>query len=138
MVKKYKSRQGAGPSKRQLKVNEVIRRTLSDIFVRGDLYDPELAQFNITICEVNASPDLRNATVYFFPLGGNDAELARKLLNKNKREIRFQLTKCIELKYSPQLNFEIDRTYDNIDKTYRLLSQERVLQDTRPSGEDDG
>jgi ribosome-binding factor A len=78
MKKKNKSSAHVGASQRQLKVGEVLRRTLSDIFIRRDLYDPELSEFNITITEVTVSPDLRNATVYFLPLGGQNASVALK------------------------------------------------------------
>jgi ribosome-binding factor A len=66
-------------------------------------------------------------------LGGQNASVALKLLNKNKGEIRFQLTKSVALKFSPDLKFSIDQTFDNIEKTQKLLSGERVMQDVNPS-----
>ncbi|MEO0915122.1 MAG: ribosome-binding factor A, partial [Pseudomonadota bacterium] len=63
-----------GPSQRQLRVGELIRRTLSDVLMRGDLHDPELEGVSITVGEVQPSPDLRQARVHVMPLGGGDLE----------------------------------------------------------------
>ena len=67
---KTRSHQNIGPSQRQLKVGEVIRRTLSEILARGEIHDPKLNQISITVSEVSVSPDLQIATVYVMPLGG--------------------------------------------------------------------
>jgi len=72
-----KRHEGAGPSQRQLRVAELIRRALSDVLARGDLFDPDLAGKSITVGEVRTSPDLKIATVYVLPLGGEDTELAQ-------------------------------------------------------------
>lgn len=136
MKKKHPTGSFIGPSQRQLKVGEILRRSLSDIFLRGDLHDVALSRFNITIGEVRVSPDLRNATVYFLPLGGEYAEEARKLLNKNKKEIRFQLSKKIALKFSPDLVFQIDHTFDNVEQSQKLFSNEKFLQDIQSSSND--
>lgn len=118
-----------GRSQRQLRVGEVIRRALSDVFARGDLHDPELSNHSITVSEVRASPDLRTATVFVLPLGGLNTEEVIELLNKNRREIRHIVTKSIHLKYSPQLKFVADDVYDRMDATRSLLNSERVRRD---------
>ena len=69
---------GPGPSQRQLRVGELIRRTLSDVLARGDVHDPDLGRMSITVGEVRTSPDLKVATVYVLPLGGEDAEAAAR------------------------------------------------------------
>ena len=73
---------GNGPSQRQLRVGELIRRTLSDVLLRGDVHDPDLNRFSITVGEVRTSPDLKVATAYVLPLGGNDAEEALAALRE--------------------------------------------------------
>lgn len=121
--------QGHGPSQRQLRVGELIRRTLSDVLARGDVHDPDLNRLSITVGEVRATPDLKLATAYVLPLGGGDADGAIAVLNRNKAEIRRQLSKQMTLKYAPDLRFVIDETFDKMDETRRLLSQDQVRRD---------
>ena len=65
-----RSSPGTGPSQRQLRVGELIRRTLSETLSRQEIHDPDLNRMSITVGEVRVSPDLRIATVYALPLGG--------------------------------------------------------------------
>lgn len=119
----------SGPSQRQLRVGELIRRTLADLLLRGDLHDPDLAGASITVGEVRTSPDLRVATVFVLPLGGNDADRILAALNRARNEIRRNLTREIRLKFSPELRFVLDETFDQMDRTREMLSQERVQRD---------
>ena len=119
----------AGPSQRQLRVGELIRRTLSDILLRGDLHDPDLAGVSITVGEVRTSPDLRVATVYVLPLGGRNAETILAALNRARSEIRRALTREVRLKHSPELRFVIDESFDRMDRTREMLANERVRRD---------
>ena len=89
-----------GPSQRQLRVGELIRRTLSEILTRGEVHDPDLGRMSITVGEVRTSPELR------------------RLVTKN-----------LTLKFSPDLKFLADDTFDRMDATRRLLDQEQVKQD---------
>ncbi len=123
-----------GPSQRQLRVGEMLRRAISEILARGDLYDPDLANVSITVGEVRTSPDLKNATVFVYPLGGKNAENMVAALNKSSGEVRYALTKNITLKHSPKIKFMLDTTFDQMDDTRRLLSQENV---TRDLGDDE-
>ncbi|KAG1649663.1 Ribosome-binding factor A [Nymphon striatum] len=84
---------GAGPSQRQLRVGELIRRTLSEILNRGEIHDPDLNRMSITVSEVRVTPDLRIATAFVLPLGGKDKEEAIEALARNKGEIRHTITK---------------------------------------------
>ncbi|MBL9055033.1 MAG: ribosome-binding factor A, partial [Rhodobacteraceae bacterium] len=65
------SHAGDGPSQRQLRVGELIRRTLSDVLNRADIHDPELNRMSITVGEVRLSTDLKVATAYVMPLMGS-------------------------------------------------------------------
>lgn len=123
-----------GPSQRQLRVGEMLRRAISDVLARGDLYDPDLANASITVGEVRTSPDLKNATVFVYPLGGQNAENVVAALNRNSGEVRYALNKNIALKYSPKIKFVIDTTFDQMDETRRLLNQDNV---TRDLGDDE-
>ncbi len=118
-----------GPSQRQLRVGEMLRRSISDILARGDLYDPDLANISITVGEVRTSPDLKNATVFVYPLGGQNAKDMVIALNKSSGEVRYALTKNVTLKHSPKLKFMLDTTFDQMDETSRLLNQTNVTRD---------
>lgn len=126
---KQRSSEGRGPSQRQLRVAELIRRTLSEILVRGEVHDPDLNRMSITVGEVRTSPDLRVATAFVLPLGGNDAEGALSALRRNRHEIRRLVNKALTLKFSPELRFAIDDTFDRMDHTRRLFEQEDVRRD---------
>jgi ribosome-binding factor A len=127
--------EGRGPSQRQLKVGELIRRTLSDLLMRGDLHDPELDRFSITVSEAQVSPDLRHADIYVMPLGGVGEEEVLELLNQRRHAIRRALTREVQLKYSPELRFRKDRTFDRMDETRRLLDSDAVRRDLNREGD---
>ena len=126
---KNKFYSGPGPSQRQLRVGELIRRTLSEVLARGDIHDPELNRVSVTVGEVSASPDLKVATAYVCPLGGQGGENLIALLAKNKSEIRRAISKELILKFTPDLRFRLDETFDRMDETRRLFSQDAVRQD---------
>lgn len=120
---------GAGPSQRQLRVGELIRRTLADVLNRGDIHDPDLNRMSITVSEVRTSPDLKIATVFVLPLGGEKRKEAIEALARNKGELRRALSKEMTMKYSPDLRFLLDESFDRMDETSRLLRQENVRRD---------
>lgn len=119
----------AGPSQRQLRVGELIRRTLSDVLTRGDVHDPDLNRMSITVSEVRTSPDLKVATAFVLPLGGQGREAAIEALRRNTSELRRAIAKSVSLKFSPQIRFQIDESFDRMDDTRRLLNQDDVRRD---------
>ncbi|GGL57044.1 30S ribosome-binding factor RbfA [Wenxinia marina] len=123
------SRSGSTPSQRQLRVGELIRRTLSDVLMRGDVHDPDLQATSITVGEVTVTPDLKIATAYVLPLGGRNAEGILGALRRNKAELRHQVAKAMSLKFAPDLKFALDETFDRMDETRRMLSEDRVRRD---------
>ena len=126
---KNKFHDGPGPSQRQLRVGELIRRTLSDVLARGDVHDPDLTRMPITVGEVRTSPDLKIATAYVLPLGGEGQDEVLKLLARNKGELRRAVSKKLTLKYAPDLRFQLDETFDRMDDTRRLFAQDVVRED---------
>ena len=126
---KSKFKDGTEPSQRQLRVGELIRRALSDILMQGAIHDPDLNRISVTVSEVTASPDLKIATAYVCPLGGQGGDDLISLLAKNKSEIRKLISKKLMLKYTPDLRFRIDETFDRMDETRRLFTQENVKRD---------
>lgn len=129
--------EGSGPSQRQLRVGELIRRTLSTVLARGEVHDPELNGMSITVGEVRTSPDLKIATVYVMPLGGGGREDAIQALKRNRGELRRALMKDMTLKYAPDLRFVIDETFDQMDETRRLFDDETVKRDVAASDAED-
>ncbi len=125
----------AGPSQRQLRVGEIVRRALAEVFARGDLHDPDLTKRNLTFTEARPSPDLKNVTVYVAPLGGKDEAGALKALRRNTAEIRRALAKSVQLKYAPDLKFVIDKTFDRMQEADRLFANERVRRDVEAGRE---
>lgn len=134
---KNKFHDGPGPSQRQLRVGELIRRTLSEVLARGDIHDPDLNRLSITVGEVTTSPDLRIATAYVLPLGGTGQEDVLQLLARNRGELRRVIGKKVGLKFTPDLRFRIDETFDRLDETRRLFAQDDVRRDVDADDQDD-
>ncbi len=128
--------EGSGPTQRQLRVGETVRRALSDVLARGDVHDTDLNRLSITVGEVRMSPDLKIATAYVLPLGGEGQDEVLKLLARNKNELRRQVAKKLTLKFSPDLRFQLDRTFDQMDDTRRMMNQDVVRRDADAPDED--
>ena len=129
-----KRRPTRGPSQRQLKAGELIRRALADIINREDIRDPALKGVSITISEVRASPDLKNATVFAAPLGGDvdDPEAAEEVilgLNRSARFLRGRLGHYMEMKSTPRLKFVRDTSFDTADAMNRVFNRPDVARD---------
>ncbi|MEO0831172.1 MAG: 30S ribosome-binding factor RbfA [Pseudomonadota bacterium] len=120
---------GPGPSQRQLRVAELIRRRLSDVLNHGDIHDPDLNRMSITVGEVTCSPDLKVATAYVLPLGGDHRDEALDALRRNRSEIRRTVGKGLALKFSPEIRFQIDETFDRLDTTREMFADENVRRD---------
>lgn len=118
-----------GPTQRQLRVGELIRRTLSDLLMRGEIHDDEVNRLNITVSEARITSDMRVATIYVLPLGGKGKEAAVKALARNAHEIRRTLGKVAKLKHTPELRFMADETFDRMDETRALLDRDEVKRD---------
>ncbi|NCU19396.1 30S ribosome-binding factor RbfA, partial [Candidatus Falkowbacteria bacterium] len=112
-------------------------RTLSDVLLRGDVHDPDLNRISITVGEVRTSPDLKVATAYVAPLGGEGADDMLKALRRNKGELRHLVAKGLTLKFAPELRFQIDETFDRLDETRRMFADERVQRDIAQPDSDD-
>ena len=126
---KNSNRDGKAPSQRMLRVGEQFRRILSEVLQRGDVHDEDLSRMSITVGEVRMSPDLRIATAFVLPLGGQGKDEALEALRRNRHEIRHLVVKGGSMKFAPELRFQIDGTFDQMDATRALLTEDHVRQD---------
>lgn len=131
------SRSNLGPSQRQLRVGEMLRHALSEILLRGDIRDPDLAGVSVTITQVKPSGDMRHATVFCEPLGGKDADKIIAALNRNRAYLRGEMGHAIDLKFTPDLRFVEDKSFAEAEKIEHILKSPRVQQDLRQPKSDD-
>jgi ribosome-binding factor A len=120
---------GRAPSQRQLKVGELIRHALAEIFARGEIVDEALNRYSLTVSEVRMTPDLKLATVFVLPLGGEGAEEAIAHLDKHKRFLRGDLARRVSLKFMPELRFKIDTSFAASKRIDELLARPEVARD---------
>jgi len=119
----------AGPSQRQLRAGELVRHALVDILREEDLEDPALAGVSVTVTEVRMSPDLKHAVCFVEPLGGAHAAEVTAGLNRVARFLRGRLGRAIEMRFTPDLKFVHDESFDVAEKMDRLLSDPRIRAD---------
>lgn len=125
------SRSGAkAPSQRMLRIGELVRHKVAEMLSRGEIHDDVLAAHVITISEVRLSPDLKLATAYVMPLGGTDIKPVVEALMRNRKFIRTEVAKTLNLRYAPDIRFREDETFEEATRIDRLLDSPRVRQDT--------
>ena len=135
-MKKHRPTKTSAPNQRMLRIGEVVRHAVVEVFSQEGLHDPVLASHVITFPEVRMSPDLRLATVYVMPLGGRDREAVLAALEKNKRWLRGALAKRVDMKFMPELRFLIDETFDEAHRIDRLLRSPEVARDLKAKSEE--
>tara|TARA_Y100000590_G_scaffold231002_1_gene260322 strand:+ start:224 stop:592 length:369 start_codon:yes stop_codon:yes gene_type:complete len=112
-------------SQRQLRVGELIKQSLGQIFLREEAKVPTLETRNITVTEVRMSPDLKNARAYIIPLGGKDSEKTIDILTKFSYLVRKALSKKIDMKFLPRVSFVHDKSFDYAEKIERLIQENK-------------
>ncbi|MEJ0058587.1 MAG: 30S ribosome-binding factor RbfA [Terricaulis sp.] len=124
-----------GPSQRQLRAAELVRHALVQLLAREGLRDPELVGVSITVGEVRASPDLKHMNVFVSPLGAvGDSRAIAAALNRASGFLRGRLGREIELRFTPELNFLPDLSYEEARHIDELLDSERVRKDLEDKG----
>ena len=126
----------AGPSQRQLRVGELIRHALAEMLSRGEIHDPVIEGHMITVPEVRMTPDLRLATIYVMPLGGRDAKPVVEALERNKKFLRGEIARRVNLKFAPDIRFRFDERFDEAERIEKILRTPEVQRDLEPK--DDG
>ena len=116
-------------SQRQLRVGEMVRQIISDCLTRDIIQDPVLLNFPITVSKVRMSKDLKIANIFIMPLGGENIQEIKNILNLNKFIFQKELALNIKTKFTPKIIFYIDDTFIEADKINRLLSNKKVKKD---------
>jgi ribosome-binding factor A len=119
----------SGSSQRQLRVGELVRHALAEMLTRGDVHDPVIEGHLITVPEVRMSPDLRLATIYVMPLGGRDATAVVAALDRNKKYLRGEIARRINLKIAPDIRFRVDERFEEAERIEKLLRTPAVQRD---------
>jgi ribosome-binding factor A len=112
-------------SQRQLRVGELVKQSLGQIFLRDEPKVPILDTKNITVTEVRMSPDLKSARAYVIPLGGKDTEKAVDVLTKFSYLIRKALSKKLDMKFLPKVSFVGDKSFDYAEKIEKLIEKNK-------------
>lgn len=128
-MNKNKPQPAPGPSQRMLRVGEMIRHAMAQMLTRGEIHDDDLSMRLISVPEVRMSPDLKIATVFIMPLGGEDVDGAIAALDRNKRYIRGEIAHAVNLKYAPDIRFKKDVSFDEARRIDQLLASDRVKRD---------
>jgi ribosome-binding factor A len=136
-MKQDRHKAPAGPNQRMLRVGELVRHALAQIFARGEIVDEVLEGTVITVPEVRMSPDLKLANAYVMPLGGERAAEIVEALNRHQRFIRGRVAPEIDLKFAPELRFFVDQTFEEYGKIDALLRSDRVQRDLHADDDDE-
>jgi ribosome-binding factor A len=137
MARGHKQPTQRGPSQRQLRVGELIRHAIADMLARGEVHDPVIETHLVTVPEVRMAPDLRLATVYVMPLGGRDAKDVLEALERNKRYLRGEVARRVNLKFSPDLRFRFDDRFAEAERIEKLLRSPEVSRDLDRGSDDE-
>jgi ribosome-binding factor A len=139
MPRQRNSSHRKGPSQRQLRVGEVLRHALSVILRENDIRDPDLVGVSVTVTEIKPSPDMRHATVFVEPLGGQNAAIIIAALNRHRGFLRGELGHTITLKFTPELRFVEDTSFAEAERIAQILHSEEVARDleAKPANSED-
>ncbi len=126
---KGKKGQAQGPSQRQLRAGELVRHALADILRQGELHDELLETTSVAISEVRLSPDLRHAICFVQPLGGSHTGEVVEALNRHARFLRGRLGHEILLKFTPDLKFVHDQSFEEASRMEAVFRRPEVRRD---------
>lgn len=126
---------GAGPSQRQLRAAELVRHALVEILARENLRDPDLLGVSITVGEVRASPDLKHMTAFVSALGPGDPQVVARGLTRCSSFLRGRLARVVDLRFTPELHFQPDASYEEARHIDELLASPEVARDLKHEDE---
>jgi ribosome-binding factor A len=129
MARGHHRESGHGQSQRQLRAGELVRHALAEILSRGAVHDPVIEAHLITVPEVRMTADLRLATIYIMPLGGRDSAAVLAALERNKRYLRGEIARRVNMKFAPEIRFRIDERFEEAERIEKLLRSPEVARD---------
>src|ERR1700744_3336597 len=132
-----KKNSAPGGSQRQLRVGEAVRSAVADILAQGNGHADDLEGHIITVPEVRMSPDLKLATIYVMPLGGRDTDIVIAALERNKKYLRGEVARRVNLKFAPDLRFRVDDRFDAAERLEKFLRNTAVLRVLAPDSYQD-
>jgi len=136
MPRHHKKSSAAGGSQRQLRVGEIVRHAMAEILAQGSAHDADLEGRIITVPEVKMSPDLKIATIYVMPLGGRDTDKVLAALDRNRKFLRGEVARRVNLKFAPDVRFRVDDRFDEAERIEKLLRTPAVQRDLAPPSHD--
>src|SRR2546423_14075415 len=136
MPRHHNKSSAPGGSQRQLRVGETVRHAVADILSQGSVHDPDLEGHIITVPEVRMSPDLKIATIYVMPLGGRDTAIVIAGLERNKKFLRGEIARRVNLKFAPDIRFRVDERFDEAGRIEKLRRTPPVQRDLAPDSQD--
>jgi ribosome-binding factor A len=136
MPSHHKKDSAPGGSQRQLRVGEIVRHAIAEILSQGSVHDPELEGHIISVPEVRMSPDLKLATIYVMPLGGRDIDVVIAALERNKKFLRGEVARRVNLKFAPDVRFRVDERFDEAERIEKLLRTPAVQRDIAADSQD--
>jgi ribosome-binding factor A len=136
MPRNPKRSSAAGGSQRQLRVGELVRHAMADILAQGTAHDLDLEGHIITVPEVRMSPDLKLATIYVMPLGGRDTDRVIAALDRNRKFLRGEVARRVNLKFAPDIRFRVDDRFDEAERIEKLLRTAAARRDLASSSDE--
>ena len=112
-------------SQRQLRVGELIKQNLGELFIRNEAKIPTINSKLITVTEVRMTPDLKSARVYVIPLGGVDTEETVRILTEYSHLVRRALSKRLDIKFLPKLTFVEDNSFEYAEKIEKIIKKNK-------------
>jgi len=137
MSRPHRKTSASGGSQRQLRVGEAVRHAVAEILLHGRVHDEDLDGHTITVPEVRMSPDLKLATIYVMPLGGRDIDVVIAALDRNKKFLRGEVARRVNLKFAPDIRFRADDRFDEAERIDKLLRTPAVQRDLAPDSDKD-
>ena len=112
-------------SQRQLRVGELVKQNLGELFIRNEAKIPSFNSKLITVTEVRMTPDLKTARVYVIPLGGIETQETVKILTEYSHLVRRALSKRLDIKFLPKLTFVEDNSFEYAEKIERIIEKNK-------------
>ena len=112
-------------SQRQLRVGELVKQNLGELFIRNEAKIPSFNSKLITVTEVRMTPDLKTARVYVIPLGGIETQETVKILTEYSHLVRRALSKRLDIKFLPKLKFVEDNSFEYAEKIEKIIKKNK-------------